>query len=135
MGLSQVADFRLRLAHGAMGVKPHKRVTKNTGAVCSLLNAEVRPDQRGQFRGVTMEGSNCCREQVRLSDVFPRDIKAIYLCQVADELALCSPVPFAERVKGVPFAEVVGGAVAESGGPKSGQVLLFGQLGEDCRPC
>ena len=103
------------------------------GLGVSLRSAEVCQNQRCQFRDVPMEGLNCCREHVRLADVLPSDIEAVRLCQVADKLALCSAIAFAEGMQRVQFAEVVGGAIAEGGGTESGKVLFFGKLREHRR--
>ncbi|SPE41684.1 hypothetical protein SBA3_4510004 [Candidatus Sulfopaludibacter sp. SbA3] len=63
---------------------PCDRKSPNAVALAVMLRGELRPDQRRQFRS-PMDGLNCCREHVRLADVFPRDLVSIHLRQVALE--------------------------------------------------
>src|SRR5215472_16274741 len=51
--------------------------------------------------------------------------------ELADEFALRSAVAFAEGMKGIQFAKIVRGALAESGGAKSGEALFVRELLED----
>ena len=52
---------------------------------------------------------------------------------MADELALRPAVAFAEGMQSVEFAEIIRGAVAESGGAESGEMLFLRELFEERR--
>jgi hypothetical protein len=47
---------------------------------------------------------------------------------MADEFALCSPVPFAEGVQGVQFTEIVRGPLAKSLRPEPREVIFLREL-------
>jgi hypothetical protein len=74
---------------------------------------------------LAVERFNGGGEHVRLTDVFPRDIIAVPVRQVADELALRSAVSFTEWMQSAQFAEVMGCAIAESGRVEPGEVLFL----------
>lgn len=68
-------------------------------------------------------------------DVLPVDIKAVFIGQVADKLALCAPVSLPERMQNVYLPQIICCPGAEFCLCKPCQVVFFCQLPEQLLCC
>ena len=89
---------------------------------------EVLADEHGEFRRVTCEGFNGSLQHLWRCDIFPGNIIAGRLRQMAQELALRSAVPFAEGMQRVEFPEVVSGSLAKGLWGEADELFFGGKL-------
>jgi hypothetical protein len=81
------------------------------GGGVTVKDVEIVAEDRREFRCVALEGFYRGLQHVRLRHVFPSDVIAVRVGQMADELALRPAAAFAEGMKGVQFAEIMRGAI------------------------
>ena len=94
---------------------------------------EIVADDGGEFRRVASKGLNGSLQHVRAVDVFPCDVIAVRVRQMAKELTLRSAVAFTERMQRIQLSEIMRRAVAESLGAKSREMLFLGKILENGR--
>jgi hypothetical protein len=94
---------------------------------------EVIADDSGQFGCVAAERLDGSFQNVRPVHVLPRDVIAVRVRQMTNELALRSAIAFTERVQRIQLPEILRRAVAECVRVKPCEILFLGKVLEDGR--
>ena len=89
--------------------------------------------QRGESRYIALEGFNRSLQKAGLLHVFPSDVVAGRLRQVAYEFALGPAIALTERMQRVQFPEIARRALAEGDGVESRKAPFLRELLEDAR--